>query len=367
MSRSTLSLIITVLLAAPTAYAATPNPNVAELARAQAQVARSAARQAEQNAQLQRDHAQLQQQLQEDHAQLQKELEEEHAALQEEMAEDADDTPASESEALAIEALEGLMAAPPQRALPLVRKVLAGNQSERVKRRAVFVLGMIDLPEAGQLLAETAQQSGGALQIEAIRALGIRGGQGHAATLQAIYRNGDARARRAVIQSFVISGDKAALVGVAKAATEPREARAAIHALAAMGAVAELRELGQNGEYAKELLQAFAIAGDLDGLLRIAKSDPKPALRVEAARSIGIIGGDQARQALRDLYRDGGDEVRSAALEGLMISGDEQGVLALYRAETNPARKRELLRTLTMIGGDAAFEAIDAAIDGKAP
>lgn len=356
MNRSTLSLIITLLLAAPAVFAATPAGNAAEIARAQAQVARNAARQAELNAQLQRDHAQLQ-----------AELEEEHAAMQDAMLDDVDDAPASEAEALAIEALEGLMAAPPQRALPLVRKVLAGNQSERVKRRAVFVLGMIDLPEAGQLLAETAQQGSGALQLEAIRALGIRGGKGQAATLQAIYRKGDARARRAVIQAFVISGDKVALVAIAKAATEPREAREAIHALAAMGAVAELRELGQNGEHAKDLLQAFAIAGDLDGLLRIAKSDPKPALRVEAARSIGIIGGDKARQALRDLYRDGNDEVRSAALEGLMISGDEQGLLALYRSEQDPARKRELLRMLTMIGGDAAFEAIDAAIDGKAP
>lgn len=355
MNRSTLSLIITLLLAAPTAFAATPAANAAEIARAQAQVARGAARHAEQNAQLQREHAQLQKDLEEDYAEMQQDRE------------DGDSGPANEAEALAIEALEGLIAAPPQRALPLVRKVLAGNQSERVKRRAVFVLGMIDLPEAGQLLAETAQQRGGVLQLEAIRALGIRGGKGQAATLQAIYRNGDARARRAVIQAFVISGDKASLVAIAKAATAPREAREAIHALAAMGAVAELRELGQNGEHAKDLLQAFAIAGDLDGLLRIAKSDPKPALRVEAARSIGIIGGDKARQALRDLYRDGTDEVRSAALEGLMISGDEQGLLALYRSEQDPTRKRELLRMLTMIGGDAAFEAIDAAIDGKAP
>ena len=45
----------------------------------------------------------------------------------------------------------------------------------------------------------------------------------------------------------------------------------------------------------------------------------------------------------------------------------EQGLLALYRAETKPERKRELLQTLTTIGGDAAFEAIDAALDGKSP
>jgi HEAT repeat protein len=281
--------------------------------------------------------------------------------------EDGDSGPVNEAEALAIEALEGLIAAPPQKALPLVRKVLAGNQSERVKRRAVFVLGMIDLPEAGQLLAETAQKNGGALQREAIRALGIRGGRGQSATLQAIYRNGDARARRAVLEAFVISGDKAALVAVAKSASEPREARAAIRSLAAIGAVAELRELGQDGKHSKELMQAFAVAGDLEGLLKIARSDPSPSLRAEAARSIGIVGGDQSRQALRELYRDSNAEVRKAALDGMMISGDEQGVLALYRAETDTARKRELLRMLSVMGGDAALEAIDAALQGQAP
>ena len=42
---------------------------------------------------------------------------------------------------------------------------------------------------------------------------------------------------------------------------------------------------------------------------------------------------DAARAALRDIYsRSTDEEIKDAALQGMMISGDEQGVLTLYRA-----------------------------------
>ena len=58
-------------------------------------------------------------------------------------------------------------------------------------------------------------------------------------------------------------------------------------------------------------------------------------------------------------------EIREAALQGMLIAGDEQGVLALYRAAKTPEEKRALLRTLTMMDGDAALQAIDAALEKK--
>lgn len=49
----------------------------------------------------------------------------------------------------------------------------------------------------------------------------------------------------------------------------------------------------------------------------------------------------------------------------MLISGDQQGVLALYRAAKTTEEKRTLLRTLSIMGGDAALQAIDAALEGK--
>jgi len=347
MSQTRLALIVSVLLAAPLALAQSPVSNANELARAQAQIARDAARQAQQTARLNAEAAELQR--------------ESTMTLE-------DEQQPSDAEALAIDALEGLVAAPPERALPLVKKVLAGQQSLRVKRRAMFVLGMIALPEAGQLLAETARTNHGPLQREAIRALGVRGGKDLSATLMQLHQAGDAATRAAVVEALMISSDKAALLAIAKSAKQPNEAREAINALGALGARAELSQLAQQGQYSQHLMQALAIAGDLEGLVRIAGSSAELKLRAEAVQSIGIIGGDPAKQALRKLYSEASEKrIRQSALDGLLISGDEQGVLQLYRAATDAERKRELLRTLTVMGGDAAFEAIDAALDGKAP
>src|SRR3954471_7845091 len=52
----------------------------------------------------------------------------------------AEEREPTEQETLALAALEGLMSQPPERALPILKKVLAGSQSTLVKRRALFVL-----------------------------------------------------------------------------------------------------------------------------------------------------------------------------------------------------------------------------------
>src|SRR4051812_20831059 len=65
------------------------------------------------------------------------------------------DSSVTEDEELSIAALEGLMAHPPDRALPILKKVLAGSQSTVVKRRALFVLSQINSPEARDILMQT--------------------------------------------------------------------------------------------------------------------------------------------------------------------------------------------------------------------
>ena len=78
-----------------------------------------------------------------------------------------------------------------------------------------------------------------------------------------------------------------------------------------------------------------------------------------------IIHSDAARSALRDIYAKSADsEIRNAALQGMLIANDEQGVLALYRAAKSGDEKRTLLRYLSMMDGDAALEAIDQALEG---
>jgi HEAT repeat protein len=272
----------------------------------------------------------------------------------------------TEQEELALAAMEGLMAQPAERALPIIKKVLAGSQTTLVKQRALFVLSQIESPEADQILLQTARSPDAALRTEAIRSIGIGGHGKSLAALQEIYTAGDADVKAQVLHAWMIAGRKEEVYQAAVNAKSEEEAGEAIHMLSVMGAVDELRKLGERPNASSKLVDAYAISGDLASLRKIAEGNAGLSVRAEAVRKIGIIESDAGRAALRDLYGKSTDkEIKDAALEGMLISGDEKGVLALYRAATTPEEKRALLRTLTMMDGDAALEAIDAALEGK--
>jgi HEAT repeat protein len=279
-----------------------------------------------------------------------------------------DDSPRAptDQEALALAALEGLMSQPPERALPIVKRVLAGSQTALVKRRALFVLGQIGGPEAQEILLQTSRSTDDAMRREAIRGIGISGDPKSLAALQDVYRSGNERVKKDVLQAWMIAGQKEQIYQAAIDAKSEDEANRAIHMLGAMGAIDELRKLGDRPNAGRGLVEAYAISGDLASLRKLADGSNDPRIRREAVRKIGIIGNDAANKALREIYAGSSDEeIKDAALQGMLISGDEDGVLALYRAAKAPEEKRTLLRTLSMMDGDAALEAIDAALEGK--
>jgi HEAT repeats len=272
----------------------------------------------------------------------------------------------TEEESLALAAMEGLMSQPPERALPLLKRVLAGNQTRLVKERALFVLGQINRPEAQDILLDFARTADNPLRSEAIRTIGIGGNAKSLGALQDIYAAGDATTKKRVLEAWLIAGRKTEVYQAALSAKTESEAAGAIRTLGAMGAADELRKLGGQIKNSKSLLEAYAISGDLASLRKIAESDSDASIRIEATRRIGIIGKDSARVALREIYVASADpKQKDAALQGLLIANDQKGVLELYRAAKTNEEKRTLLRTLSVMGGDAALAAIDAALEGK--
>lgn len=275
----------------------------------------------------------------------------------------------TEEEALALAAMEGLMSQPAERALPLLKKVLSGSQTRLVKERALFVLGQINKPEAQDILLDFARMPDNPLRSEAIRTIGIGGNAKSLGALQDIYNAGDATTKRRVLEAWLIAGRKSEVYQAALNAKTESEAASAIRTLGAMGAGEELRKLGEHRKNSKSLLEAYAVAGDLTSLRKIADAPGDMSLRVDATRRIGIINSDAARTALRDLYNANSSadnaQLRDAALQGMLVRNDQQGVLALYRAAKTNEEKRVLLRTLSIMGGDAALAAIDAALEGK--
>jgi len=271
----------------------------------------------------------------------------------------------NDSDNLKIAALEALMSAPPEKAMPLVDKVLAGNHSTEVKERALFVLSQIDSSEAQATLLRFAREDTSELQLEAIRMIGIGGDKDALASLGDVYRSGDADVRDAVLEAYLIADDATAIYEIAVNADNEEDFSNAVDMLGAMGAGNELRELRGQAGVSESLIDAYAISGDASTLRELAMDGSDPELQTKAIEALGIVGGDQVDSTLVEIYRDANsDEVREAALTGMLISGHDSGVLELYQSASDPAEKRQLLEYLVMMDSDAIYDVIDQALAG---
>ena len=274
-------------------------------------------------------------------------------------------TPDADREELQIAALEALASAPPERALPLAKKVLAGTHSDEVKERALFVLSQIDLPEAQQILADTAKSSTGDLRYEAIRMIGIGGDPAALAGLRPLYATNDEELREAVLEAYLIADDEDAVYELAANAQSEAEFEDAVETLGAMNAREKLRQLRDKAGASEGWIEAIAISGDVETLRELALDGSDPERQATAIESLGIVGGgEEIQKTLVDIYRNAGsDEIREAALDGMLIADYDDGVLALYRESKSAAEKKELLEYLVMMDSEEIWTVIDNALE----
>jgi HEAT repeat protein len=278
----------------------------------------------------------------------------------------AQDDSTSDADELKITALEALISAPPERALPIVTKVLKGTHSDDVKESALFILSQIDTPEAHALLLDTAQQSSGDLQVEAIQMVGISGDKKTLAALKDIYVSGNEDVREAVIEAYLIAGDSQAIYEIAIAAESDDDFEDAVEMLAAMGAMEELRGLLDSRGPSEGLVDAYIIAHDFETLHKMALDGSRQDVQVQAIEGLGIVGDQRANEALLEIYRNAANEdVKEAAMDGMFIAEYDEGLLLLYRESQNPAEKRELLEYLTMMDSDEVWALIDEALENR--
>jgi HEAT repeat protein len=278
---------------------------------------------------------------------------------------------AADVEALQLAAVEALISAPPERALPLARKVVEGDYSDELKENALFVLSQIRDPRAQELILTTARNSSGELQEEAIRMIGIGGDPEALAQLRTLFAEGDEDVRDAVLEAYLIAGDEDAVYQLALETQDVEAFEQAVETLGSMGAHEKLRQLrGQvtlsGSEVSEALIEAYAISGDLESLRALALDASDAEGQKKAIEGIGIIGDDAADATLLEIYRSAANaDIREAALEGMMISGNDEMVVQLYRSSTNAAEKRRLLEYLVNMNSDAVWEIIDQALEGN--
>lgn len=269
----------------------------------------------------------------------------------------------NDADELKIAAIEALISAPDEKALPILKKVLAADHSIDVKESTLFLLSQMESPEAQAILVDIAGTKGG-LQEEAIRMVGIGGDETALANLRNVYDNGDSNAREAVLEALMIAGDKSSVFEIAKAA-DGRDLEEAIEMLAVMDAREELKQIRTLRGPSEALVEAYMISGDVASLRELALDASDADIQEEAIESLGMVGGDEVDELLLEIYKNANnDQIREAALEGMLMAGNDSAVIELFKASTDPSEKKELLELLVMMDSDEVLDIIDSALSG---
>ena len=265
-------------------------------------------------------------------------------------------------ENLKLLALNALMQQDQTQAVPILQKILSGNQSDELKSRALFVLAENRSPQAEALIDQIAQgQSGSGLQIKAIRMLAVAKGKGANDTLASIYqRSTDAQVKRAILQSYLITGDPAKLLEAAKQESNPELAKTAMHTLGAMGAASDLLTMYRatnNTQTKEEIINALIPCGQkgVSPLSEIAKSEQDAQLRRKAIRNLGIAGGMSVAPVLVETYQKNSDaETKRAAAQSLFLANDAPDLVTLARNEKDMEMKQYLVQQLSLMHNQEA-------------
>jgi len=259
-------------------------------------------------------------------------------------------------------AIQGLMNSDPDRALPLLEKVLNGTGTPREKSKALFVIAQSGKPDARDILGRIASgQSNPELQRKAVEYLGMFGGSEAHKTLAGVYaKSSDEGVKRAILRSYMIAGDKEDLFAAAKNEKEEGVRREAIRQLGLVHGVDELQQLyakESSQELKREILQAFFLSGDSKRLVEAATGEKDPDLRRTAIRNLGLINSPESSQALKTIYaKETNRELREEVLNAYFIQGNASALVAIAKAEKDPELKKTAVSKLSLMNSKEGTE-----------
>jgi len=260
-------------------------------------------------------------------------------------------------------ALLAVMQQDEARALPIIEKILDGNASEQLKEKAIFVLSQSGSKDAQNLLGKIARgQTNPALQIKAIHMLAIRGKQSDDVLADIYQHTSDVNVKKAVLQSYLVSGSKDKLLEAARTEKDPQLVHTAVQQLGAMGATSELLDLYRSTssvEAKSSIIGALIASGrkGADALGSIAASEQNPELRIKAIRNLGIAGGAPAAPAILSAYQGTTDAgTKKAAIDALFLAGDAHDLVFLARSETHPELKQAIVSKLAIMHNKEATD-----------
>jgi HEAT repeat protein len=258
------------------------------------------------------------------------------------------------NEDLKLIAINGLMNSDPDRAVPLLEKVLQSNQPPKVKERALFVLSQSGSPKARAIISSIARGQGDrTLQRKALEDLALFGGKESKTELASIYASSDdVEVKKSILRGFMISGDKDRVLAAAKTEKNPELRREAVRQLGVMGAGDELWQLYQtesSPDTKREIIRALFVGGQVDRVYNLAQNEKDDQLRREAIRSLGLMGSGTADK-LTSLYQNEKSvDIRKEIMNAFFIQGNAKALVNLARNEKDPELRKTAVEKLSLM------------------
>lgn len=266
-------------------------------------------------------------------------------------------------EELKLLAIQGLQQTAPERAVPLLVKVINDVGSLRLKERALFVLSQSSANEARTTIEKVARgASNPELQVKAVQYIAMSSQPGKVTVLSNVYTDSsDIEVKRQVLRAFTMAGERQRVLSAATTEKTPELRTEAVRQLGFLGARDELWQMYQKEQAVdvkRTILNSLAMTGATPRMAEVVAVERDPQLRILAVRQLGMMGGKAGTDALVNLYAKETDtQVRRAAIQALSFQpGNADALVAMARKEANPELRRELVRVLSFMGSPAAIE-----------
>jgi HEAT repeat protein len=267
--------------------------------------------------------------------------------------------PDSESDDdLKIMAINALLNADSEQAIPMLQKLLEGTGSPKLKSRALFVLAQSSSPRAREVLKNVARgNSTPELQSRAIDYLGQHGGRESRAALGEIYTSAsDVDVKRRILRAFMVAGEKDRLLSAAQTEQNAALRGEAVQQLGVMGADDELWQIYQKEsdlDVKKRIIRAMFTGGSVTRMIELAKTEQNADLRRTAVANLGIMDSKRTGDALLGIYNAEKDPaIKRSVVQGLFQQSNAAALVALARKEPDSALKRDIVQKLSVMDGN---------------
>jgi HEAT repeat protein len=269
------------------------------------------------------------------------------------------DPNAEADEDLKLMAINALIGTDPERAVPLLEKILKSSLSPRLKDRALFVLTQNRSPQAQQLLVGIAKGGGNPdLQLRALNYMAMSGNKAALPEILAIYNASKNPAiRKQAINSLRMARGADELYNIARTEQDANLRGEAIRALGEMRQSDKLMQLYQAGIAKDTILESMFLTNDPDRMLELARNEKDHKLRAAAIHSLGMMRSQKAAEGLAAMYGTESDpEVKKKIVDALWMQQNAKLLVEIARKEPNVEMKREIVRKLTMMHSKEATD-----------